>query len=257
MNNRIEVYNVSKSYVSKNGVENKVLNSVNFVIKHSEFVSIVGPSGCGKTTLLKIISGLLPPDSGTVVIDGDSPEISQSKKHIGYMFQDPALIPWRTVYDNIRLPTEVNKAITDEHYRTIEELISLVGLNGFEYHYPYQLSGGMRQRVSLARALSINPKVLLMDEPFGSLDEITRETMHYELLELLDKTKPTVLFVTHNSTEAVLLSDRVFVMPKSAAGAMKIVNVNLGRTRSEKMESSVLFNQLVNQVRSSDKCVKT
>ena len=173
------------------------------------------------------------------------------------MFQDPALIPWRTVYDNIRLPTEVNKAITDEHYRTIEELISLVGLNGFEYHYPYQLSGGMRQRVSLARALSINPKVLLMDEPFGSLDEITRETMRYELLELLDKTKPTVLFVTHNSTEAVLLSDRVFVMPKSAAGAMKIVNVNLGRTRSEKMESSVLFNQLVNQVRSSYKCVTT
>ena len=175
-------------------------------------------------------------------------------KSIGYMSQDPALIPWRTVYENVRLPAEVNKAFTNENYRTVEELVSLVGLDGFESHYPYQLSGGMRQRVSLARALSINPKVLLMDEPFGALDEITREAMRYELLNLWNKTKPTVLFVTHNSTEAVLLSDRVVVMPKTSDGVITNINVPLDRPRSEKIEFTSSFIQLINQVRNSYKC---
>ena len=254
LNNRIEISNISKSYLSSNGVVSKVLNSVNFEIARSEFVSLMGPSGCGKTTLLKIISGLIAPDSGEVKIEGSSPANSRRDKSIGYMSQDPALIPWRTVYENVRLPAEVNKAFTNENYRTVEELVSLVGLDGFESHYPYQLSGGMRQRVSLARALSINPKVLLMDEPFGALDEITREAMRYELLNLWNKTKPTVLFVTHNSTEAVLLSDRVVVMPKTSDGVITNINVPLDRPRSEKIEFTSSFIQLINQVRNSYKC---
>ena len=254
LNNRISVSNICKSYTSDLGVEHKVLNSVSFEIGQSEFVSIVGPSGCGKTTLLKIIAGLISPDSGQVTIGGDSPSKSCSSKSIGYVFQDPALIPWRTVYENIQLPTEVNRQTANTNYRNTKELISLVGLSGFAEHYPYQLSGGMRQRVSLARALSINPKLLLMDEPFGALDEITREAMRYELLDLWNKTKPTILFVTHNSAEAILLSDRVIVMPGSDTGNTTNITVSLDRPRSENTESDEIFNQLIKKVRSSYKC---
>lgn len=253
LSNRIAISDICKSYMSDQGIENKVLNSVTFEIDQSEFVSIVGPSGCGKTTLLKIISGLILPDSGLVTIGGDSPSKSRRSKSIGYVFQDPALIPWRTVYENIKLPTEVNRQIGETNYRSIEELISLVGLEGFAKHYPHQLSGGMRQRVSLARALSVNPKLLLMDEPFGALDEITREAMRYELLNIWNKTKATVLFVTHNSTEAVLLSDRVIVMPESGIGTTS-VTVSLERPRSERTESNAGFNQLVSEVRNLYKC---
>lgn len=254
LKNRIEISNICKSYFSDDGVENKVLNSVNFEIESSEFVSIVGPSGCGKTTLLKIISGLLDPDSGQVTIGGESPAKSRKRKSIGYMFQDPALIPWRTVHENIKLPTEVNRQVDDENCRETKELISLVGLDGFATYYPHQLSGGMRQRVSLARALSTNPDLLLMDEPFAALDEITRESMRYELLDLWSKTKPTVIFVTHNSAEAVLLSDRVIVMPESGDGLAKSISVSISRPRSEKTESDAVFNRLIKKVRSAYKC---
>ncbi|PZC42169.1 MAG: NitT/TauT family transport system ATP-binding protein [Chloroflexi bacterium] len=254
LSNRIEVSNICKSYTSNHGVNTEILNSITFEIGQSEFVSIVGPSGCGKTTLLKIISGLIKPDSGKVTIGGDSPLKSRGSKSIGYVFQDPALIPWRTVYENIRLPIEVNKQADDTNSRNIEELISLVGLDGFSKHYPHQLSGGMRQRVSLARALSINPKLLIMDEPFGALDEITRESMRYELLDLWTKTKPTILFVTHNSAEAVFLSDRIIVMPKAGAGKTTNITVSLERPRTENTESEEMFNQLINQVRRSYKC---
>ena len=254
LSNSVDISNICKSYTSNHGVENKVLNSVTFEIRQSEFVSIVGPSGCGKTTLLKIISGLIIPDSGEVNIGGDSPSKSRRSKNIGYVFQDPALIPWRTVYENIKLPTEVNRQTGDTNRKSIVELISLVGLDGFAKYYPYQLSGGMRQRVSLARALSINPKLLLMDEPFGALDEITRESMRYELLDLWTKTRPTILFVTHNSAEAIFLSDRIIVMPEAGAKKTTNITVSLERPRSEKTESEEVFNQLINQVRRSYKC---
>jgi len=245
--NNIVVSGVSKSYFSEEGQKYNVLDSINFEIGQSEFVSLVGPSGCGKTTMLKIICGLINPDRGNVTLGGYSPAISQKNKNIGFVFQDPALLPWRTVIENIRLPLEINKQPNER--KDITELVSLVGLEGFENHYPYQLSGGMRQRVSLARALSANPGILLMDEPFASLDEITRESMRYELLRLWNTTKPTVLFVTHNCAEAVLLSDRVLVMSGSKSNQIIDIKISLDRPRVANLETDGDFNKLIHRIK--------
>ncbi len=215
------------------------LDKVSLNIKKGEFVSIVGPSGCGKTTLLYCINGLVRPNSGTILIDGGP---------IGTVFQSSSLLPWRKVLGNIVYGLEVNGVSKAERDRIGYELISMVGLKGFESFYPHQLSGGMRQRVNLARALAINPQILLMDEPFASLDAQTREQMQVELLNLWQKNQKTVLFVTHQIDEAVYLSDRVVVLSNRPGKVKKIVNVNINRPRDIRVKMSTGFIQLQKQI---------
>ena len=202
------------------------LDGVDLAFQRGEFVSIIGPSGCGKSTLLRLVGGLMAPTSGRVLIEGRLPREAQREKQIGFVFQDPSLLAWRSVSDNVRLPLEVNRGKAS---RDPEQLVELVGLASFRRYYPHQLSGGMQQRVAIARSLVTSPSLLLMDEPFGALDEITRSAMRFELLRIwrseTEARNTSVLFVTHSISEAILLADRVIVFtpqPGRVAADMKI-----------------------------------
>jgi NitT/TauT family transport system ATP-binding protein len=237
------------------------LSNLDLVIGRGEFVSIIGPSGCGKSTLLRIIGGLLTPTTGRVSVDGRSPREAQSAKQIGFVFQDASLLPWRKVSANVRLPLEVNPAPGQTGKRASgqdrtpdpEMLVELVGLGEFRDYYPHQLSGGMQQRVALARALVTEPALLLMDEPFGALDEITRATLRQELLRVWASEaalKPrTVVFVTHSVTEAVLLSDRVIVMTGRPGRIAADLRIDLPRPRGDDLELSQPFLDYVRELR--------
>ena len=214
----------------------KALEGLNLEVAYGEFLSVLGPSGCGKTTLLRIIGGLLEPTSGQVFIGGQRSVDAQRDKMLGYVFQEPSLLAWRTVIDNIRLPLEVNRRQPRDGGHTTEDLVRLVGLERFQSYYPFQLSGGMQQRVALARALVFDPSLLLMDEPFGALDEITRAAMRYELLRIWDMDKKTVVFVTHSIAEAIILSDRVVVLSGQPGKIKGVVGVDLPRPRSDSLE---------------------
>jgi NitT/TauT family transport system ATP-binding protein len=220
------------------------LQGIDLSVRRGEFVSIIGPSGCGKSTLLRIIGGLQAPSRGRVVVDGGPPREAQREKQVGFVFQDPSLLPWRNVVDNVRLPLLVNKRHTIAG-ESPERLIDLVGLSGFRRYYPHQLSGGMQQRVAIARSLVTSPSLLLMDEPFGALDEITRAAMRYELLRVwADQTAEracTVLFVTHSIAEAVLLSDRIVVMTPQPGRIAGVLDVDLPRPRPEEIEEDAGF----------------
>lgn len=239
---------VSKVYFA-NGTALKALSDVNFTAERGEFLSILGPSGCGKSTLLRIIGGILKPSGGRVEIDGEDPREAQRKKEIGFVFQDASLLPWRTVRENIELPLEVNKQNAQKRRRSVDDLLELVGLEDFENYYPYQLSGGMQQRVSVARALVFSPSLLLMDEPLSSLDEITRSSMRYELLRIWDALRATVIFVTHSIPEAIILSDRVLVFTKSPGRVRASIPVDLPRPRDESLEDGQFFHSYVNQLK--------
>jgi NitT/TauT family transport system ATP-binding protein len=226
------------------------LSNVNLRVGRGEFVSVIGPSGCGKSTLLRLIGGLLQPAAGRVDLAGATPAESQRRKAIGYVFQDPSLLPWRTVVANVALPLEVNRRPRgDGRRRDPRELLELVGLSRFESYYPRELSGGMQQRVALARALVFEPSLLLMDEPFGALDEITRRAMRYELLRIWQARLPdgqaaerkTVIFVTHSISEAITLSDRVVVMSGSPGTVRAVIEIDLPRPRDEDMETQPAF----------------
>jgi NitT/TauT family transport system ATP-binding protein len=217
------------------------LDDVTLEVDGGEFICLLGPSGCGKTTLIRIIGGLLEPTSGRVSIGGLSPTDAQRDKALGFVFQEPSLLPWRTVMDNIRLPLQVNRNPQHDGRYSVEELVRLVGLERFGHYYPFQLSGGMQQRVALARALVIDPFLLLMDEPFGALDEITRAAMRYELLHIWDMDKKTVIFVTHSITEAIILSDRVVVLSPQPGHVQGVVDIRLPRPRSEALERHADF----------------
>ena len=232
------------------------LQSIDLQVDRGEFVSIIGPSGCGKSTLLRIIGGLQAPTSGRVLIDGRPPRDTQRHKGISFVFQDASLLPWSRVIDNIRLPLLVNRqsgAGEDPN-----SLVELVGLGGFHDYYPHQLSGGMQQRVALARSLVTYPSVLLMDEPFGALDEITRAQMRFELLrvwgaraeETPEAQRLTVLFVTHSISEALLLSDRVVVMTSQPGQIAEVIDVDLPRPRDEEVEFEPRFIELAKHMRS-------
>ncbi len=225
-----------------------VLDGITLDVHRGEFLSILGPSGCGKSTLLRILGGLFEPTSGSISIDGDTPKAAQGSKAIGFVFQEPALLPWRTVEDNIRLPLEVNQRQGNSYKHTADDLIELIGLNGFGHYYPFQLSGGMQQRVGLARAVVLDPSLLLMDEPLGSLDEITRSAMRYELLRIWELDKKTVVFVTHSITEAIIMSDRVVVMSSLPGRIKGIVSIDLPRPRTEKTERSPEFLSYVDKI---------
>ncbi|MEX0804765.1 MAG: ABC transporter ATP-binding protein [Candidatus Binatia bacterium] len=223
------------------------LESVSFDIETGNFVSIVGPSGCGKSTLLKIISGLLPVSSGKVAVNGD-PVVSPLE-NVGMVFQAPVLLKWRSVLGNILLPVEFAKLDLPSHVEKARALIKLVGLEGFEEMYPHELSGGMQQRTSLCRALVTDPQLLLMDEPFGALDAMTRDDLDLELLRLWEEKKKTVLFVTHSIQEAVFLSDHVFVMSARPGRLLEMLSMDLPRPRTLEMMSSPKFGEYTLKIR--------
>ena len=224
------------------------LKGVDMEVEEGAFISIIGPSGGGKTTLLKVIGGLLEPTSGTVLVNGLPPVAAQRRKDIGFVFQDPALLPWRTVEENIRLPLQLNAKETGIKTGDPAHLLDAVGLKDFRDYYPRHLSGGMKQRVALARALVLDPAVLLMDEPLGALDEMTRIAMRHELLQLWESSRKTVVFVTHSIPEAVLLADRVVVLSRQPGRIVREVAIDLPRPRSESFERSAEFLEYTRQV---------
>jgi NitT/TauT family transport system ATP-binding protein len=222
------------------------LSHVNLDVPPGQFTSIIGPSGCGKSTLLRIVGGLVKPTWGEALIAGGPPKAAQRARDVGFAFQDPALLPWRTVLGNVRLPREVDSVHKVRPMPEPEELLDLVGLGDFQDYYPYQLSGGMQQRVAIARALALNPSLLLMDEPFGALDEITRSAMRYELLRIWDANpgasgRKTVLFVTHSISEAIILADRIVVLRARPGSVRADIEVELPRPRTQEMERSQPF----------------
>ena len=237
----ISIRGLSHEY-GTNDARVTALTDIELDIDKGEFVSIIGPSGCGKTTLLRIVGGLLTPTLGTVRIDGASPDEARRQRLFGAVFQDAALLPWRTSAENVKLSIELRgPAENDDRRREVDDLLEIVKLDGFHDTYPFQLSGGMRQRVALARALAARPRIILMDEPFGSLDEITRTDMGYELLRIWESRPTTVLFVTHSVAEAVMLSDRVVVLSSRPGEIVDVVDIDLPRPRTQSGEESQEF----------------
>jgi NitT/TauT family transport system ATP-binding protein len=223
------------------------LDNVSFEIQAGNFVSIVGPSGCGKSTLLKIISGLMPASSGKVTVN--SQLVHGPLENVGMVFQAPVLLKWRSVLGNILLPVEFAKRDVADYTAQARALINLVGLDGFEEMYPHELSGGMQQRASLCRALVTDPQLLLMDEPFGALDAMTRDDLDIELLRIWEERKKTVLFVTHSIQEAVFLSDLVFVMSARPGRLIETIAVDLPRPRTMEMMSTAKFGEYTLKIR--------
>lgn len=217
------------------------LQEVDLTVERGRFVSLIGVSGCGKSTLLRIVGGLVEPTGGMIQIDGLPPAEAQRRKAIGFVFQDAALLPWLTVIENVELPLRVNRRANRSRPRGTDDLLELVGLQTFGGVYPHQLSGGMQQRVALARALVHYPSILLMDEPFGALDELTRSRMRYELLHVWSRTGKTVLFVTHSIAEAIVLSDEIVVLGGQPGRVRTVVPVDLPRPRDESIERSPAF----------------
>jgi NitT/TauT family transport system ATP-binding protein len=223
------------------------LEDINLSLEAREFGAIIGPSGCGKSTLLRLIADILRPTSGSIDIAGQHPEVARRNHQIGFVFQAPTLLPWRTVRDNVRLPADV--AGSKRSALSADDLIKLVGLAGFEQALPAELSGGMQQRVAIARALLLKPAILLLDEPFGALDEITRQRMNGELLRIWSETHTTALLVTHSLAEAVFMADRVFVMSPRPGRIIAHVPVQLPRPRVPTMMKDHAFFRIVNEVR--------
>jgi NitT/TauT family transport system ATP-binding protein len=225
------------------------LDGIDLDVEPGEFISLIGPSGCGKSTLLRIIGDLTKPTTGTAFVNGKPAERARRDHEYGIVFQDAVLYDWRTVAKNISLPLELLHWNRNRRTARVKEMIELVELTGFESHHPWQLSGGMQQRVSIARALSFSPTLLLMDEPFGALDEMTRERLNTELLRIWQETGSTVVFVTHSIAEAVFLSTRVVVMSARPGRVAGIVDVDLPQPRTSMTREEPRFFELVTQVR--------
>ncbi|WP_188900662.1 ABC transporter ATP-binding protein [Deinococcus aerophilus] len=231
------------------GGDTVALQDANLDIAHGEFVSLIGPSGCGKTTLLRLMADLITPTSGELLVGGQTPAQARQARAYGYVFQAPALLEWRTVLNNVLLPLDVMNTPKAQRQDRAHEMLRLVGLEGFAGRYPWQLSGGMQQRVSIARALAFDPGLLLMDEPFGALDEITREHLNGELLRLWQETGKTVVFVTHGIGEAVFLSTRVVVMTARPGKIEGVVDIDLPYPRNLETRETPRFFELATQVR--------
>jgi NitT/TauT family transport system ATP-binding protein len=226
------------------------LENVSLDLHLGEFVSIIGPSGCGKSTLLRLVSGLVPPTSGEIKVNELEPVEARRKRQFGIVFQSPVLFDWRTVEQNVRLPLQVLHQNGSKAEERVDGLLELVGLSEFRRHYPWQLSGGMQQRVAIARALTYAPPFLLMDEPFGALDMITRDRMAGELLRIWASTPgTTVLFITHSIPEAILLSDRVVVLSARPGRVIRTVTIDLPRPRNERVRESSEFYAYENELR--------
>jgi NitT/TauT family transport system ATP-binding protein len=247
---QLSVKGVTKSFPI-DGRMIEVMGPIDFTLSEGEFGALIGPSGCGKSTLLRMIADILPPTSGAISIGGNTPERARREHDIGFVFQDPTLLQWRSVLDNIRLPLEVVGKSGRLSGASPEELIELVGLTGFEHARPSQLSGGMQQRVAIARALVLSPRLLLLDEPFGALDEIVRYRMNLELLRIRAETRTTSLMVTHSIQEAVFMADRVFVLGARPGRIIDVVEVPVERPRKLSAMNSPEFAKAVERVRAS------
>jgi NitT/TauT family transport system ATP-binding protein len=249
MNERADVVSLQK--VSKLFERGNVvaLSEIDLSVRPGEFVSLIGPSGCGKSTLLRIVGDLVAPSSGQVVVNGKSAHQARIDRDYGIVFQDAVLYDWRTVAKNIALPLEMLGWDRTRRSERVRELVHMMELGGFEQHYPWQLSGGMQQRVSIARALSFDPALLLMDEPFGALDEMTRERLNMELLRIWEASGSTVIFVTHSIAEAVFLSTRVVVISPRPGRLTGIVEIDLAQPRNADTREDPRFFELVTQVR--------
>ncbi len=247
----IKIDDVGMTFKDNQGNDVQALKNINLDIHEGEFISLLGPSGCGKTTLLRMIADLLEPTSGTIRIDGMTPKEIRLQQKFGIVFQSPVLFDWRTVKKNVELPLEIMYYNKQDRSDRADKMLELVGLNDFANHYPRQLSGGMQQRVGIARAFAIRPNILLMDEPFSALDEFTREKLHEDLLRIWAKTNKTVIFVTHNIAESVFLSDRVCVLSPHPGRLSAVVDIDLPRPRTLEMRDTQHFNELVAKVRNS------
>ena len=236
---QIEFDSVTKSY----GTGRLVLQSIDMEILKGEFVSVIGPSGCGKSTVLKLISGLTPPSAGAIRIDGMTPE--NARETISFIFQDATLLPWRTVIDNVGLGLELERVATRRRREKVSSLLELVGLGDVVAAYPRELSGGMKMRVSIARALATNPRLLLMDEPFAALDEMTRDRLNEELLRLRDEQRWTAVFVTHSVAEAVFLSTRLIVLAPNPGRVHAVLPIDLPYPRTAQLRETEEFEVLV------------
>ena len=244
----LELRNLHKEIPRKDSEPFTIFKDVNLSLRDGEFVSVVGPSGCGKTTMLRVINGLMPRTAGEILIDGKSADDMDHELVMGFVFQGASLLPWRTSLRNVLLGVEGRGQNADSAEKVARKYLELVGLAGFENHYPHELSGGMQQRVNLARALAINPRILLMDEPFAALDAQTRNFMQLELLRIWRETKKTVIFVTHMIAEAILLSDRVVVFTHRPGTIRSEFQVPLPRPRTMEMRSDPRFLELENVV---------
>jgi NitT/TauT family transport system ATP-binding protein len=248
----VSLVDVSKRFTLRvDGQINLVeaLSHVSFTVNDGEIVSLIGPSGCGKTTLLRVIADLERPTGGAISVNGVSPEEAREKRAYGYVFQAAALYPWRTIARNVALPLEIIGLDTAERDRRVAQNLALVNLTGFERKYPWQLSGGMQQRASIARALSVEPELLLMDEPFGALDEIVRDHLNEQLLELWAKTDKTVIFVTHSIPEAVFLSTRIVVMSPRPGKVQDVIASTLPKQRTLDIRETPEFLAIAHRVR--------
>lgn len=244
----IDIEGLEKVYLTHAGDEIHALADINLVVNEGEFVAIVGPSGCGKTTLLKILAGLILRSSGEVTVSGR--DVSGPRSDIGMVFQEAVLLPWRSVLRNVLVPVEAQGLPRHRYQDQALELLDLVGLAGFEDKYPMELSGGMQQRVAICRALIRDPTLLLMDEPFGALDAMTREFMNQELQRIWLESGKTVLFITHSISEAVFLGDRVVVMSPRPGTFVVDIDIEIERPRALEVMGSERFGAYTNQIRS-------
>jgi NitT/TauT family transport system ATP-binding protein len=244
----IAIDRVSLAFETRDGPV-QALSDVSLSIKRGEFVSLIGPSGCGKTTLLRAVADLEAPTKGAIRVNGLSPQEARERRAYGYVFQAPALYPWRNVGRNIALPLEIMGFSKEERANRVERGLDLVGLSGFGGKFPWQLSGGMQQRASIARALSFDPDLLLMDEPFGALDEIVRDKLNEQLLRLWEKTGKTVMFVTHSIPEAVFLSTKIVVMSPRPGRIHDVVDCDFPRDRTLDIRETPKFLEVAHRVR--------
>jgi NitT/TauT family transport system ATP-binding protein len=246
----IQIDGVGKTFDGRAGAV-EALRRISLVVERGELISIIGPSGCGKSTLLRTVGDLVEPSTGTIRVNGKTPRAARLDRDYGIVFQTPVLYDWRTVLENVELPLELAGRPRDERHARAAHLLRLVGLDAFARHHPWQLSGGMQQRVAIARALALDPAILLMDEPFGALDEMTRERLNAELLGVCAETGATVLFVTHSIAEAVFLSRRVVVMSPRPGTIERVVTIDLPRPRGVDTRTDPRFFELVTEVRAS------
>jgi NitT/TauT family transport system ATP-binding protein len=245
----VRLAGVEKAFPVKGSEPTVALTGIDFEVGQREFISLIGPSGCGKSTLLRVIGDLITPSAGVCEVNGKPAHDARLGREYGMVFQAPVLFDWRTVEANVRLPLEVIDHPKNERDALVREKLELVELGAFARHYPHQLSGGMQQRVAIARALALQPSLLLMDEPFGALDEMTRERLNSELLDIWSETGTTVIFVTHSIPEAVFLSTRVVVMSPRPGRIAETIDIDLPHPRDEQTREADRYYELVTEVR--------